>query len=304
MLLGFLSLFATGAAFTQWSRATSAWRRAEGPAAPDEPGRPGGPLVILTVDTASGVPPYEQVREQVSRMIAAGVLPRANGCRRSSSSRTTCSSRPGTVARGVQGARARGTGHQQAPERHDRRRPTGAAPDTRDPRGARPGDRTLRAPGAPARVRSGRGTRPGAGAARLRPVGELTDQPARRARRAASNASSVPAIATLRLSAAPAIGIEISPSTCSSTASERPCASLPSTSATRSAQIDRRSRHSPDGRAVPLPAGGARARRAPEPDRPLHPDRPCPAGPRSAPRAPNRRKPARPSGCRRRRRHR
>ena len=50
--------------------------------------------VILTVDTASGVPPYEQIREQVSRMIASGVLPPAGGCPRSSSSRTTSSSRP------------------------------------------------------------------------------------------------------------------------------------------------------------------------------------------------------------------
>lgn len=31
--------------------------------------------MIITVDTASGVPPYEQIREQVSRMIASGVLP-------------------------------------------------------------------------------------------------------------------------------------------------------------------------------------------------------------------------------------
>ena len=31
--------------------------------------------VIITVDTASGVPPYEQIRDQVSRMIASGVLP-------------------------------------------------------------------------------------------------------------------------------------------------------------------------------------------------------------------------------------
>jgi DNA-binding transcriptional regulator YhcF (GntR family) len=30
--------------------------------------------VIVTVDTTSGVPPYEQVREQVARMIGAGVL--------------------------------------------------------------------------------------------------------------------------------------------------------------------------------------------------------------------------------------
>lgn len=30
--------------------------------------------MIVTVDTASGVPPYEQVRDQVARMIGAGVL--------------------------------------------------------------------------------------------------------------------------------------------------------------------------------------------------------------------------------------
>jgi len=30
--------------------------------------------MIVTVDTSSGVPPYEQVREQVARMIGTGVL--------------------------------------------------------------------------------------------------------------------------------------------------------------------------------------------------------------------------------------
>jgi DNA-binding transcriptional regulator YhcF (GntR family) len=30
--------------------------------------------MIVTVDTTSGVPPYEQVREQVARMIGGGVL--------------------------------------------------------------------------------------------------------------------------------------------------------------------------------------------------------------------------------------
>jgi GntR family transcriptional regulator len=55
--------------------------------------------MIVTVDTASGVPPYEQVREQVSRMIAAGVLPRGERLPTIQQLANDLQLAPGTVAR-------------------------------------------------------------------------------------------------------------------------------------------------------------------------------------------------------------
>ena len=55
--------------------------------------------MIVTVDTTSGVPPYEQVRTQVARMIGAGVL--APASRLPTSRRregTTVAERPPRVA--------------------------------------------------------------------------------------------------------------------------------------------------------------------------------------------------------------
>jgi DNA-binding transcriptional regulator YhcF (GntR family) len=82
--------------------------------------------VIVTVDTASGVPPYEQVREQVARMIGAGVL--APGGRLPTIQQLANDLRlaPGTVARAykelereglVVSRRRRGTVVAERPER-------------------------------------------------------------------------------------------------------------------------------------------------------------------------------------------
>jgi GntR family transcriptional regulator len=55
--------------------------------------------VIITVDTASGVPPYEQVREQVARMIGTGVLPRGGRLPTIQQLANDLQLAPGTVAR-------------------------------------------------------------------------------------------------------------------------------------------------------------------------------------------------------------
>lgn len=55
--------------------------------------------MIVTVDTTSGVPPYEQVREQVARMIGAGVLPRGGRLPTISQLANDLQLAPGTVAR-------------------------------------------------------------------------------------------------------------------------------------------------------------------------------------------------------------
>lgn len=56
--------------------------------------------MILAVDTASGVPPYEQIREQVSRMIASGVLPSGARLPTIQQLANDLQLAPGTVARG------------------------------------------------------------------------------------------------------------------------------------------------------------------------------------------------------------
>jgi GntR family transcriptional regulator len=58
------------------------------------------PVVILAVDTASGVPAYEQIREQVSRMIASGVLPAGARLPTIQQLANDLHLAPGTVARG------------------------------------------------------------------------------------------------------------------------------------------------------------------------------------------------------------
>jgi DNA-binding transcriptional regulator YhcF (GntR family) len=55
--------------------------------------------MIVTVDTASGVPPYEQVREQVARMIGAGVLPSGGRLPTIQQLANDLQLAPGTVAR-------------------------------------------------------------------------------------------------------------------------------------------------------------------------------------------------------------
>jgi GntR family transcriptional regulator len=55
--------------------------------------------VIITVDTASGVPPYEQIRDQVSRMIASGVLPPGTRLPTIQQLANDLQLAPGTVAR-------------------------------------------------------------------------------------------------------------------------------------------------------------------------------------------------------------
>ena len=55
--------------------------------------------MIVTVDTASGVPPYEQVRTQVARMIGAGVLAPASRLPTIQQLANDLQLAPGTVAR-------------------------------------------------------------------------------------------------------------------------------------------------------------------------------------------------------------
>jgi DNA-binding transcriptional regulator YhcF (GntR family) len=56
--------------------------------------------VIIAVDTDSGVPPYEQIRAQVSRMIASGVLPAGTRLPTIQQLANDLHLAPGTVARG------------------------------------------------------------------------------------------------------------------------------------------------------------------------------------------------------------
>jgi GntR family transcriptional regulator len=55
--------------------------------------------MIVTVDTESGVPPYEQVREQVARMVGTGVLPRGARLPTIQQLANDLQLAPGTVAR-------------------------------------------------------------------------------------------------------------------------------------------------------------------------------------------------------------
>jgi GntR family transcriptional regulator len=82
--------------------------------------------MILAVDTASGVPPYEQIREQVSRMIASGVLPAGTRLPTIQQLANDLQLAPGTVARAykelereglVLSKRRKGTTVAERPER-------------------------------------------------------------------------------------------------------------------------------------------------------------------------------------------
>jgi GntR family transcriptional regulator len=55
--------------------------------------------VIVTIDVASGVPPYEQIRGQISRMIGAGVLTPGTRLPTISQLANDLQVAPGTVAR-------------------------------------------------------------------------------------------------------------------------------------------------------------------------------------------------------------
>jgi DNA-binding transcriptional regulator YhcF (GntR family) len=82
--------------------------------------------VIIAVDISSGVPPYEQIRDQVSRMIASGVLSPGARLPTIQQLANDLQLAPGTVARGykelerdglVVSRRRRGTSVAEHPER-------------------------------------------------------------------------------------------------------------------------------------------------------------------------------------------
>ena len=90
---------------------------------PLPPGPPGGGRVILDVDPQSAVPPYEQLRAQVTGLVTTGGLPPGTRLPSIRQLAGDLGLAPGTVARAYRELEAAGVVATRAPPRHAGRRP-------------------------------------------------------------------------------------------------------------------------------------------------------------------------------------
>ena len=152
-----------------------------GPARPGSPAEEGSLRVSagISVDLDSATPPYEQIRAQVSSLIALGTLAPGSRLPTVRSLAADLGIAAGTVARAYRELEQSGLIDDQAPQRHRGRRDAGGRCPAR-----RPGTGDRRRGGGRRRRPLHRG-RPHSGIRRRRPAGNPADeaQPARRIRR-------------------------------------------------------------------------------------------------------------------------